>query len=370
MNVRTVVQKALTAGISALLLAQTAIAPVAADVSADASAATSTGNRINWQGGQWYLNGANIPWFSWGCDFGCGARGGVSDPAVRQQLDPGFAQMAASGIRVARWWVFEGEGWQITRDASGAPAGLDPRVFEDMDAAVALAEKHNLFYSFTLFHGPSNIPASWMSDPAQRAKLVQALTPLFARYKDSSRILAWDVINEPEWDIWQGKADQAAVQALVKDVAAAVHGSSRANVTVGSAMIDGLPLWKGLGLDYYQAHWYDYMNKGDWCARCTDYAAVQQRLGLDKPLIIGEFYAGKDTDAAGRLADWRAKGFAGAYAWSFFADKTQDKLGIDLDAVRAFAGQYDDTRIAPANGVAAIMDSVEPVAAAEGEPLS
>ena len=22
-----------------------------------------------------------------------------------------------------------------------------------------------------------------------------------------------------------------------------------------------------LGLDFYEAHWYDYMNGGDWCAR-------------------------------------------------------------------------------------------------------
>ena len=34
--------------------------------------------------------------------------------------------------------------------------------------------------------------------------------------------------------------------------------------------------------------------------------------------------------------------------WSFFAEKTQDKLGIDLDAVRSFAGQYADTRITAA----------------------
>src|SRR5687767_6228756 len=101
MNLRTLTQKALTAGAAALLLAQTTLAPVAADASN-----ASTVSRIPWEGGEWYLNGANIPWFSWGCDFGCGAKGGVSDPGVRQQLDAGFSQMASSGIRVARWWVF------------------------------------------------------------------------------------------------------------------------------------------------------------------------------------------------------------------------------------------------------------------------
>lgn len=59
---------------------------------------------------------------------------------------------------------------------------------------------------------------------------------------------------------------QALVQATVKSIADAVHAYSTAYVTVGSAMLDGLPMWVGLGLDYYEAHWYDYMNSGNYDA--------------------------------------------------------------------------------------------------------
>ncbi|HEU5317204.1 MAG TPA: hypothetical protein VFX49_13930 [Chloroflexota bacterium] len=299
--------------------------------------------RITWQGTPWYLHGANVPWFNWGCDFGCGVSGGVSDPAVRTQVEAGLAKLKDSGVHLARWWVFEGTAWQITRDAAGLPSGIDARVYADLDAALALAEKYDLYYELTLFHGPGNVPAAWLTDSTQRGRLVAALTPLFARYRGHPRVLAYDVMNEPEQDIWNGTIPQAAVQALVREVAAAVHGNSTAYVTVGASMLDGLPLWKGLGLDFYEAHWYDYMSGGNWCARCTDYATVQQRYGLDRPLVIGEFYAGPDTDALQRYTDWRNKGYAGAYAWSVFSDKTQDKMPIDYAAARSFGSAYGDT---------------------------
>jgi hypothetical protein len=350
MNVRSHLRHLFAAGMSAMLLAGS-VAP-AAPVVAESPQNAPTPNRVSWQGGNWYLNGANMPWFNWGCDFGCGAKGGVTDPAVNQQLDKGFAQLSGSGVKVVRWWVFEGDAWQITRDGSGLPSGINPQVYADMDAALELAKKHDLYFSFTLFHGQSNVPQHWLTDAAARKKLVEVLTPLFARYKGNPRLLAWDVMNEPEWDVWQGKIAKEPLQALVKEVATAVHTHSTANVTVGAAMLDGLPMWVGLGLDFYQAHWYDYMNGGQWCARCTDYATVQQRYGLDKPLIIGEFWAGTDTDAAQRLADFRAKGFAGAFAWSYFSDKTHDKLNIDLAAMKNFTGQHADTQIKGAPSVA------------------
>ena len=318
----------------------------------ESASPAAPGNRIPWQGGNWYLNGVNIPWFNWGCDFGCGASGGVSDPNVRQWLDQGFGAMSANGVKVARWWVLEGDPWQIKRDADGAPVSLDPRVYQDMDAALELAAKHDIYFSFTLFSAPTAVPERWLTDPQQRAKLVQVLTPLFARYKGNPRLMAWDVINEPDWDIWKNKIAKEPVQATVKAIAEAVHANSTAYVTVGAAMLDGLPHWTGLGLDFYQAHWYDYMDSGNWCARCSDYSAIQQRYGLDRPLVIGEFYAGKDTDAAQRFQDWHAKGFAGAYAWSFFSEKTGDKLGINLDAARAFAGSRPEAQIKPVAVVA------------------
>jgi hypothetical protein len=350
-NLKLPIGKIRAAMMAALLLAlvlfQSASAepaPLPAPIP-DARMAAADRNRIAWQGSDWFLHGVNLPWYQWACDFGCGASGGVSDATVNQTLDERFAALRASGVKVVRWWVFMADAHQITRDPSSTPTGLNVDVFADMDAALALADRHDLYYSFTLFSAPSHLPPSWLSDPGHRLKLAQALAPLFARYGDTPRILTWEVFNEPEWDIWTNKAPREGTREVVRLVAEAVHASSHAYVTVGSAMLDGLPMWKHLGLDYYQAHWYDYMSGGNWCARCTDYATVQRRYDLDRPLVIGEYYAGPEVDTAQRLADWRAKGYAGAYAWSFLSDRTKDRMEVSLPALQAFARQHADTQI-------------------------
>jgi hypothetical protein len=305
-------------------------------------ATAAAGSRVTWQGASWYLQGANVPWFNWGCDFGCGISGGASDPAVQSQLRTAFSSLQASGAHVARWWVFPGDASHINRDASGTPTGLSANVFRDFDAAVALAAEYDLYYDFVLFSAPSHIPASWQTNATQRSALANVLSPLFARYRGNPRVLSWEIYNEPEFDIWNGAADQGSVQATVRTLANAVHANSSAYVTVGSAMLDGLPMWVGQGLDYYQAHWYDYMSGGNWCARCTDYATVRARYGLDGPLVIGEMYAGPDVDAQQRFVDFYNKGFAGAWPWSLFPSHTSDGMRIDMTAMSAFASARTD----------------------------
>lgn len=299
--------------------------------------------RISWQGDDWFLLGVNVPWYNWGCDFGCGQSDGVSSPAVRAAVSEEFQSLEEAGVHVARWWVFPGEDpKQITRDEQGAPAGLDAAVYQDFDAALELAEEHDLYYVFTLFSSPADLPAAWLVDPAQRSRLVDAVSELFAHYKDNPRIMTWQVFNEPEWSIWNGDVNKGAVQATVREVADAVHANSNAYVSVGSAHIGGLAMWVGQGLDYYTAHWYDRMSSGSACARCTRYAVVQYRYKLDAPLVIGEFFAGPTTDAGRRFQDWDDKGFAGAWAWSLFPDRTHDRMHIDLGAAAAFASQNPD----------------------------
>jgi hypothetical protein len=303
--------------------------------------ALPAGSRIAWESRDWYLNGANMPWINWACDFGCADKG-VASAATNATVDGILAQAQANDVKVVRWWVFEGDAWQITRDAGGAPATLTDAVYADFDAALKLAEAHDVYYIFTLFSAPSHLPTPWLENATARGKLAEALVPLFARYKDNPRILAWDIFNEPDWDIWNNRVQKESVQATVRVLADAVHANSKAYVTVAAAMLDGLPHWTGLGLDFYTANWYDYMQPGNWCALCTDYATVRDRYGLDAPLVIGEFYAGADVGPLERYEAWYAKGYTGALAWSLNADATSDKLRIDLPAAASFAKQHSD----------------------------
>jgi hypothetical protein len=155
--------------------------------------------------------------------------------------------------------------------------------------------------------------------------------------------MTWEVFNEPEFDVWDKRVKEEPMKATIKEIARSVHANSSAYCTVGGAMLDGLPMLKGIGLDYYQAHWYDYMDKGNWCALCTTYEEVRQRFDLDAPLVIGEIYLSADLENPHlRLEDFYTKGYAGVWPWSIFPDATQDKFAIDWNSMRIFAGKHAD----------------------------
>src|ERR1700732_754152 len=87
---------------------------------AAAAAPAPPGSRLPWLGSNWYLSGANVPWVNWACDFGCTTKNGISASDVSAALKSKFQQAHASGLHTMRWWTFEGDPWQITRDATGA----------------------------------------------------------------------------------------------------------------------------------------------------------------------------------------------------------------------------------------------------------
>ena len=322
-----------------------AAAPGGPAVGATGTRALGAGSRIPWQGQNWYLHGANMPYLNWGRDFGGGKNDGVSNPDNYAHLSETLADAKAQGVNVVRWWTLEGEDpWQVKRDRSGAPTGLDDAIYADFDAALALAEEHDIYYDFVLFSAPSHLPKSWMTNPAQRKQLANVLGPLFARYRDNPHILSWEPFNEPDHDVWDNKVTEEQLRASVRDMVDSIHANSSAYATLGMLMLDGLPMSKGLGLDYYQAHWYDYMNSGDYCARCTTYEEVRKRYDLDAPLVIGELYVGDGIeDPLPRLEDFYNKGYAGAWPWAgLLPDVTYDKLGVDWDSMRIFAGAHPD----------------------------
>ena len=302
----------------------------------------TAGSRLPWQGENSYLLGVNVPWYNWQCDFGCGTDNGVSNAGNKAQIAAKFAELKAAGVHNVRWWVFPGDPWQISRDPNGAPTGMNSQIYPDFDTALQLANQYDLYFSFTLFGGPMDLSANWINDPTQRTQLASVLGQLFAHYRNNPRILSWQIFNEPEWAMWNNQVSTPNMQALVTAIAASIHSNSNAYASVGSAMLDGLSLWTGAGLDFYDAHWYDYMSSGNWCARCTDYSTVKDRYHLDKPVVIGEFYGGTDTDALQRFEDWYSKGFAGAWAWSLFPDHTSDHLNVDLGAAQTFASSHSD----------------------------
>lgn len=291
---------------------------------------------VEWNGRQTYIHGANLPWYNYGSDFGGGRNGGgASSTEVMDAVGAALGQAHDAGMNVVRWWLFPGEPTQFTVDGNGLPTGLKPEVFTDIDAALSLARVHDVSYVFTLFSAPSALPAAWVSTDAGFQALGKALSGLFSRYGRSDQIMTWDVVNEPEFDVWDGKATADAVRALIKAVTDAAHAGATQPVSVGGARLDGLPLMLGLGLDYYTIHWYDPMTDPSQCLACVTYSDIRDAYGITEPVVVGEFWAG--TAVGGRFDMWHERGYAGALAWSLLPDRTADRLDIDFPAATAFA---------------------------------
>src|SRR5262249_21213809 len=148
---------------------------------------------------------------------------GASSPGAHGALADGFSRLKSSNVHAVRWWMFEGDPWQINHDASGAPVSLNPGVYTDLDSALALADQYDLAFEFVLFSSPTALRSAWLTDPGQRQRLADALAPLFERYKNNPRILAWELFNEPEWDISNNKVGLAPVQSTVQLLASTIH---------------------------------------------------------------------------------------------------------------------------------------------------
>jgi hypothetical protein len=315
-------------------------------------------NRIRWQGSDWYVSGVNVPWLTWPWaaghgDFGGGAVDGVV--ARRNEIATGFASLQASGTHMVRWWTFQQDAWQISRDANGWPTGLNPAVYADFDAALQLAEQYDLYYNFVLFGGPSGFPATWRTNPAHRAQLATVLGPLFARYKDNPRVMAWEIFNEPEWEIWNNGTvvKEADVQAMANSIIYSIRSNApNTLVTIGSALVGGfnstqrsIAMWTDVDLDFFSPHWYDTQySPASICALCTTAPDLQRLYGTTKPFVIGEFQQGSGTTTANttRLQQWRDKSYAGAWGWSLFPQFTADGFPTDQAALKAFHGQHGD----------------------------
>jgi hypothetical protein len=158
--------------------------------------------------------------------------------------------------------------------------------------------------------------------PDARQRLLDGVfEPILERFAHDPLVLAWDVINEPEWATFgvgsttpSSTIGQRRMQAFIRQVAALVHDRTDQGVTVGSANASWLPLVKGLGLDFYCAHWYE--NNDHLAPLETPVAS----FGLDGPLLLGEFpTAGSQRTPAQIYATAREAGYAGTWPWSLLA---------------------------------------------------
>jgi hypothetical protein len=219
-------------------------------------------------------------------------------------------------------------------DGDGVPTGLDHSAFADMDTLLAAARSHHIqlmpvlldFYlckSGRLVNGVQlGGRARLVSDPDARRALVDlVLRPIAERYAGDDTIVAWEVMNEPEWCL--ESVAFAALQDFLGHAIRCVRESAGQPVTIGCASTERLDLVRPLDLDFYQIHWYEHFGSA-----ALERPVADLELG-DRVVILGEF-PGRSQSIANVLDTAKRAGYAGALVWSMLADDEHSAYPTDL----------------------------------------
>jgi hypothetical protein len=206
------------------------------------------------------------------------------------------------------------------------------------------------------------------SEAGHDALLTHVLRPIVERYRPSGaradlahRLLAYELMNEPDFIIEEWETDVSPqvprpvrfemFAALVSRFSAVVHARTRALTTMGSAYLRNLWAWDdpGLGLDVLQLHSYPDLRRPQ---REVDvFGRPAAALGVRHPVILGEFPGdGPNRHPAGAqppdttLDDYLAFGVSGGYlgAWPWSFSGTDAYGPVPPQALRRFARRYPE----------------------------
>lgn len=298
-----------------------------------------------------FIIGANLPWIHYGGDFGANAwrpAGGVHTDV--DELARALDRTAMAGVRRVRWFMLCDGRAGIRFASDGTPLGLDDSFHRDVDAALAAAGDRGIEIMFVLLDFLWCAPARLVEGVSlggrgdvlrhttkRDALLEHVVAAILERVGHSPQIFAWDIINEPEWMTCglgvrrrQSCVPLDTMQDFVRDVARLVHQYTSQPVTVGSASAHWLDAWRDLGLDFYQAHWYEHLESRAPLARPVC------ELGLDRPVLLGEFPSRLSPLAVRRIFDTaRVAGYSGGFFWSILADDSATDFGAAEAALKA-----------------------------------
>jgi hypothetical protein len=279
--------------------------------------------------------------------------------------------MKAAGASVIRWWMFPRLLTDTIRwDSDGAPAGIAPSLVADVQRALALAEQNDVYIMLTPFSFDNFRPTTYengvfsrslapmVTNAALRKKVMENLlgpiADAVAQSPHRKRMIAWDLINEPEWAMTgpsvTGDPDFPAqpgldlvthdqMETFLSEATDVLRARSGALVSVGGAAIKWAKAWSRIGLDFYQFHYYD------WVYENFPYTQVTlASMGVaDRPVVMGEFPSdgvsaipskGLPARSASELtADLAAHGYAGALSWAY----NDASFPFDPGQVKAYA---------------------------------
>ncbi len=319
------------------------------------------GGGVTWECKKRFMYGINYAWKDFAGDFGGIAPWNIKGVSGQASAHASaLADMRAHGVSVVRWWMFpdfRGDG--VDFDSTETPTGLGGTAVADIQKALELAEQADVYlmltvFSFDNFKPSEDVAGIWtpgitpmVKDAAKRKalldKVVKPVAQTVAQSPYARRVVAWDVINEPEWamigsdpygdpafeaDSTLAPVSFAEMETFVSETVVALRSESQALITVGGAAAKWAKAWTKVGVDFYQLHIYD------WVDKYWPHTNPASSYGLDKPIVMGELPPGplNGVPYSSVVKSFWDQGYAGALPWMY------DGISAgELDAVKAFA---------------------------------
>ena len=311
-----------------------------------------------------FANGMNIAWVSFARD--------VPNPNIGA-FQAIFKKTYDAGGRVLRWWFHTNGTVTPGYDSSGMAKKLDQSHVDGIKAILGAADAAGVsvvlsLWSFDMLQSNAggainNNKALLENDANRQAYVDNYLTPLVTAIKGTPGLYAWEIFNEPEGMSPTGwatsRTTMVAIQKTVNWLTAAIRDADPAAlVTNGAQTFDYCSNVSGkrnyysdsqlrsVGgkqngiLDFYQVHYYTSNGSSN-----SPFTRPASYWGLDKPLVMGEFYPNATDGVA--VGDLHKKlhdiGYVGAWSWS-----NTDAAWSNLQsAMQGVAQAYPDVKNCP-----------------------
>ncbi len=288
-----------------------------------------------------FASGLNVAWAQFAGD--------IPNPNLNT-FNALFKNTHDAGGRVVRWWYHTNGTVTPGYDGSGMAVKIPQSHIDGVKALLNAANTNGValdisLWSFDMLQ--DNAGAAYTNnqkllevDANRQAYIDNYLTPLVKALKGTPGLYSYEIFNEPEGMSPTGWATHRTTQAFINKtvnwLAAAIHAADPVVlVTNGSQTFDYCSNVNGKTnnysdaslmaaggkptgtLDFYEVHYYTINGPA-----VSPFKNPASHWGLDKKLLMGEFYA-LDTDgvaAADLYTYLYTNGYNGAWSWQYLTD--------------------------------------------------